>query len=103
MANVSLTFEDIDNAVTAMNNSRENTLQPAVDAAKTAVDDALANHLIMPSTTPVLIEKYTEFNTQLTELVTNVQTFAKQFTDIKEGMQDMDGKIAENILNPPSQ
>ncbi|MBL1066195.1 hypothetical protein [Streptomyces sp. 7-21] len=101
--NVSITYADIEEATQAMKSSASNTLNPAVQEAKRAFDHAIANYLTMPQTNAVLEQKFTEFYNQLVELVANVENFADQFTQIKEGMQQMDSDIANSILNPPSQ
>jgi hypothetical protein len=102
MPNISITYEDVDSAATAMRTSNTTVIQPAADAAKAAVDDALANHLIMPNTGSVLTQKYTEFHTQLTELIASISSFADQFVAIKDGMIDLDEQMANNLQNPPA-
>ncbi|ARQ68529.1 hypothetical protein [Streptomyces marincola] len=102
MPNISITYADVDAAAVAMKAANDNVIRPASDAAKGAVDDALANHLIMPQTGTVLNQKFTEFHQQLTELINNIDSFADQFVKIKEGMQDLDEQMANNLNNPPA-
>ncbi len=100
MPNISITYADVDEAAAAMRSSNQNVLTPAKDAAKAAIDDALANDLIMPQTGPAITETYTNLHNSLTDLCTAVESFAQQFVDIKDGMEQFDEDYANNIRNP---
>ncbi|WP_062207630.1 hypothetical protein [Streptomyces sp. NBRC 109706] len=100
MPNISITYEDVDEAASAMNNSRTNTIEPAVDAAKAAIDDALGSSLVLPETNAAITDQYNLLHEQLQQLCEAIEGFAKQFVDIKDGMIDFDQQYAENIRNP---
>lgn len=100
MPNISITYADVDEAASAMKASNRDVLTPAKDAAKAAIDKALAEDLIMPETGAAITEMYTNLHTSLTELCEAVDSFADQFIAIKDNMVEFDRDYAENIRNP---
>jgi hypothetical protein len=100
MPNINISYSDVDEAAAAMKNSNNNTIIPAKDSAKAAIDDALGNSLVMPETAPAINDQYNVLHGQLTELCEAINGFADQFVAIKDGMADFDQQYAENIRNP---
>ncbi|UED86237.1 hypothetical protein [Streptomyces profundus] len=100
MPNISITYEDVDEAASAMNNSRTNTIEPAVDAAHAAITDALGSSLVLPETNAAITDQYNLLHEQLQQLCKAIEGFANQFVEIKNGMIDFDQQYAENIRNP---
>jgi hypothetical protein len=102
MPNISITYADADadEAASAMKASNRDVLTPAKDAAKAAIDKALAEDLIMPETGAAITEMYTNLHASLTELCEAVDSFADQFIAIKDNMVEFDRDYAENIRNP---
>ncbi|CAL9427738.1 hypothetical protein [Streptomyces sp. enrichment culture] len=102
-ANIQMISSEVDEATSAMRISNEEVLTPAVVKAKSKVAETLGTSLVLPETVPVLDQKFTEFITQLNELVNAVSKYAHQFDQIKDGLLEMDHKYAQAILNPPQQ
>ncbi|MDT0308746.1 hypothetical protein RM780_17515 [Streptomyces sp. DSM 44917] len=100
MPNISITYAEVEEAAAAMRASNRDVLTPAKDAAKTAIDAALTESLVMPETGAAISEMYTNLHTSLTELCTAVDSFAQQFIDIKNNMMEFDSDYADNIRNP---
>ncbi|WP_052847686.1 hypothetical protein [Streptomyces avicenniae] len=97
MPNVSLTYADIEAAVTTMKTSLETIIRPRIQEAKADADDILLNSLIFPESSPVMIDKYADFTAKLDEAAGGIEGFAEQFRAIKEGMEGMDHDIAQKI------
>ncbi|RBM20459.1 hypothetical protein [Streptomyces sp. PT12] len=100
MPNVSITHEEVDAAISAMNTSRTEVIQPAVEAAKTAIDESLGRDLILPQTESAINDQYLILHGNLIDLCNAIESFANQFRDIKEGMISFDEQYAEAIRNP---
>ncbi|SFD55540.1 hypothetical protein [Streptomyces aidingensis] len=99
-ANVSITYQDVEECAAAMKSSNANVLTPAKDAAKDALNTAVTTALVMPETSRAIEDKFNEIYDQLTLLCEAVDSFADQFIQIKDGMEDFDHQYAENIRNP---
>ncbi|KAB8169707.1 hypothetical protein FH609_005260 [Streptomyces sp. 3MP-14] len=100
MPNISITYEDVDSAASAMKTANDDTIRPAKDAAKAAIDDALGTSLVLPETNAAITDQYNILHEQLSQLCDAIDSFADQFVAIKEGMIDFDQQYAENIRNP---
>ncbi|WBB62042.1 hypothetical protein O7599_05740 [Streptomyces sp. WMMC500] len=100
MANVSITYQDVEDCAAEMRSVNQNTLIPAKDAAKAAIDDGIGTDLIMPKTGAAIEDMYNRVHHSLTLLCDQVESFAHQFVQIKNGMMEFDQKYAENIRQP---
>ncbi|GAB2901057.1 hypothetical protein [Streptomyces mayteni] len=100
MANVSITYSDVEEAASALRSANANTIIPAKDAAKAALDDAMGTALRMPETQQAIADQYNILHDQLGQLCDAIDGFAQQFVAIKDGMIEFDQQYAENIRNP---
>ncbi|SOD64039.1 hypothetical protein SAMN06297387_11418 [Streptomyces zhaozhouensis] len=100
MPNISITYEEVESAAAAMKTANDDTIRPAKDAAKGAIDDALGTSLVLPETNAAITDQYNILHEQLGQLCDAIDGFAEQFRQIMEGMKDFDKQYAENIRNP---
>ncbi|RKN09419.1 hypothetical protein [Streptomyces radicis] len=100
MPNISITFDDVDAAAAAMDNSRTEVIEPAVDAAKLAIDETLGRDLVLQDTEAAITDQYNILHGQLVDLALAIKSFADQFLNIKDGMIKFDQQYAELIRNP---
>ncbi|SEO08710.1 hypothetical protein [Actinacidiphila rubida] len=94
--NVQLEYNQIDTVSSQLNNAVQN-INPQLMTLKTSVDNLLADGLFLQQTSPAMQHAYEQFTTQLSQIVTKIGDFAKQFTDIKTQINDMDTTMAKQI------
>ncbi|WP_405591331.1 hypothetical protein [Streptomyces sp. NBC_01190] len=95
-ANVQLEYSQIDTVSSQLNNAVSN-INPQLLTLKNSVDNLLSDGLFLQQTSPAMQHAYEQFTTQLQQIVTKIGDFAKQFTDIKTQINDMDTTMANQI------
>lgn len=94
--NVQLQYGQIDTVATQLQNAVTN-INPQLLSLKSAVDNLLNDGLFLQQTSPAMQHAYAQFTDQLTQIVTKIEDFAKQFTSIKTQIDDMDRTMAAQI------
>lgn len=94
--NVQLEYAQID-AVSAQLNNAVTNINPQLLALKNAVDQLLSDGLFLQQTSPAMQHAYEQFTVQLQQIVTKIGDFAKQFTAIKQQIEEMDTTMAAQI------
>ncbi|MFB7058005.1 hypothetical protein [Streptomyces vinaceus] len=97
VANIRLSYSEIDRVSGLLNTSVDVTLVPRMAEAKKEVDSLLAHALVLEKTSPALTQQYEKFNTGLTQATEAIKGFAKQFQAIKDSVQKMDGDMANQV------
>lgn len=87
----------IDATAAKLNNAVSTTLVPQLQHIQHEVEALLGDGLVLAQTSPKLRESYANFNTSVTQAVNNITEFAKQFQQIGQAQQDLDGSIAGGI------
>jgi phage-related protein len=96
MPNVSLDYAEIER-VSAQLNSAVQNINPQLQQLKTSVDGLLSSGLVFQQTSPAMQGAYHKFTTSLTAAVQNIESFAKQFTNIRNQIEAMDKQMAKSI------
>lgn len=94
--NIQLEYQQIDTVSLQLTNAVE-YINPQLMALKTSVLQLLDDGLFLQRTSPAMQGAYSNFTDQLQQIVTKIGDFAKQFTDIKIQIDDMDTKMAAQI------
>ncbi|CAG6390571.1 hypothetical protein NMG29_09355 [Streptomyces cocklensis] len=94
--NVQLEYQQIDTVSSQLKNAVEN-ISPQLMTLRTSVENLLSDGLFLQHTSPAMKTAYSQFTDQLQQVVTKINDFAKQFTDIKIQIDDMDTKMAAQI------
>ena len=94
--NVQLEYQQIDTVSSQLNNA-VNNINPQLLTLKNSVDNLLNDGLFLQQTSPAMQHAYEQFTNQLQQIVQKIGDFAKQFTDIKTQINDMDTTMANQI------
>ncbi len=95
-SNVKLEYQQIDTVAQQLKDAVQN-INPQLLTLKSSVDNLLQDGLFFQQTSPAMQHSYEQFTTQLQQVVDKINDFAKQFTDIKQQISDMDSQMAASI------
>jgi uncharacterized protein YukE len=96
MPNISLDFEKIESTSARLDSAVENIV-PMLSSLQTDVGNLLGDGLVFQQSSPAMQEAYNKFNTSLLGAMDGIKGFAKQFRDIRDQMNTMDGEMAKSI------
>lgn len=93
---IHLDYNEIEQVSTKLKSAVDNIV-PSLKTLQSDVSTLLANGLVFRQTSPKMEAAYQKFNTSLIQAVNNINSFADQFRDIRNQMEEMDGKMATSI------
>jgi uncharacterized protein YukE len=96
MPNIMLDYDKIE-ATSARLDSASDNIVPMLQDLKNDVNNLLGDGLVFQQSSPALQEAYDKFNTSLLAAMDGIKGFAKQFRDIKNQMEQMDGEMAKSV------
>ncbi|MDG4772846.1 hypothetical protein [Solwaraspora sp. WMMD792] len=96
MPDISLISEKVETTVTSFINANHDILA-RISVLKNELNGMFDEGLVLKQSTPALRESYDQFNTNLTAAIQGLESFAKQFKGIKDGLLEFDTKITEQI------
>ncbi|GAA2680076.1 hypothetical protein [Streptomyces lunalinharesii] len=99
---IQLNYAQIE-AVSAKLKGAVTEVVPVLSGLRTDVSNLLHDGLVFRQSSPALEASYDKFNNSLIQAVNNINSFAKQFTDIKQQLEDMDGKMSSSISSGSSE
>lgn len=94
--NIQLQYGQIETVATQLNNAVTN-INPQLMQLQGTVDNLLTDGLFLQQTSPAMQHAYLQFTQQLTQIVSKIEDFAKQFTSIKTQIDDMDRTMKAQI------
>jgi uncharacterized protein YukE len=94
--NVQLQYGQIESVSTRLEQAVL-TINPQLMDLKASVDNLLTDGLWLQQTSPAIQHAYEQFTGQLTQIVTKIEDFAKQFKAIKTQIDDMDITLAAQV------
>jgi len=94
--NIALDYEKILATNGRLNSAVENIL-PMLETLKNDVHNLLGDGLVFQASSPAIRESYETFNTSLVGAINGIKSFAEQFKEIKESMENMDTEMAGKI------
>ncbi|ANW16869.1 hypothetical protein [Streptomyces clavuligerus] len=97
--NISIDYAEIVRVAGVMNQA-VNDINPHLLTTKTTVEGLLDNGLFMQQSSPAMKAAYEKLTLSLQQAVESINSFATQFTKIKESVEKMDAEIAASTNNP---
>ncbi|MFH8476581.1 hypothetical protein [Streptomyces sp. NPDC018000] len=91
--NINLNYTEIVRVSNVMNQA-VNDINPHLLSTKTSVEGLLDNGLFMQQSSPAMKAAYEKLTASLQQAVESINSFAMQFTKIKESVEKMDAEIA---------
>ncbi|QFR00785.1 hypothetical protein F9278_36535 [Streptomyces phaeolivaceus] len=89
--------EEVESTARKLDSAVSDTLVPRLSSIQAEVDNLLQGGLLLAATSPKMQTSYANFNKSLTEAVTNITQFSKQFRDICNAVNNLDKQIASGI------
>jgi hypothetical protein len=96
MPDISLVSEKVETTVNSFLLANQEMLS-RITSLKNELSGMFDEGLVLKQSTPALRESYEQFNTNLTGAIQGLDSFAKQFRGIKEGLLEFDTKLTEQI------
>jgi uncharacterized protein YukE len=97
MADISVTYEEINTVSQQLNSVATKTVPTLADLQRQVAALLEPNGgLWLIRSSPLLKEKYTNFNTSVTEAVNSIPQWAIQFQNIASSVKDLDRAIVES-------
>lgn len=97
MANIKLSYEEIERVCAVLEESVTLTLVPRMKEANDEVEKLLTNSLVLVESSPALTTQYDKFTAALVGATDSIKNYAEQFEKIKQNIQTMDGDIAGKV------
>ncbi|EDY52833.1 hypothetical protein [Streptomyces clavuligerus] len=93
---IHLDYNEIEQVSARLNSAADNMV-PQLSALRGEVSRLLSNGLVFRQTSPKMEAAYQKFNDSLTAAVKQINSFAQQFKDIRQQMEEMDNKMASGM------
>ena len=96
MPDISLVSEKVEATVATFITANQDMLF-RIATLRNQLNDMFDQGLVLKQSTPALRESYDQFNASLTSAIHGLESFAKQFQGIKDGLLEFDTKVTEQI------
>jgi hypothetical protein len=97
MAKLHIDDEMVEATATKLDNAVHHTLVPQLQSLQNDVVTLLDSGLVLPASRQALEDFYTAFNKSVTEAVTNITQFAKQYRQVKDNFLKTDEQIRDSM------
>ncbi|MEU5159063.1 hypothetical protein AB0G74_05550 [Streptomyces sp. NPDC020875] len=94
--NVNINYSEIIRVSAVMKQAVENIV-PMLQSTKTSVEGLMDNGLFMQQSSPAIKASYEKLTVSLTQAMTGITVFAKQFEEIKTQVEALDTAVAKNV------
>ncbi|MEV0643047.1 hypothetical protein AB0I77_50765 [Streptomyces sp. NPDC050619] len=87
----------VEATATKLDNAVHQTLVPQLQSLQNEVVSLLDSGLVLPASRQALEDSYMAFNKSVTEAVTNITQFAKQYRQVKDNFLKTDEQIRQSM------